>query len=68
VKLPTLLVVGAWMAVAAQLSATVARRYAPYPTAAERPRLGPARRLLRRAVIASRSRGRTDEKQRAAAP
>jgi len=68
VKLPTLLVVGAWMAVAAQLSATVARRYAPYPTAAERPRLGPARRLLRRAVVASRSRGSTDEKQRAAGP
>jgi hypothetical protein len=66
VKLPTLLVVGAWMAVAAQLTATVAGRYAPYPTAAERPRLGPARRLLRRAVVASRSRGRTDEKQRAA--
>jgi hypothetical protein len=68
VKLPTLLVVGAWMAVAAQLSATVARRYAPYPTAAERPRLGPARRLLRRAVVASRSRGSSDEKQRAAGP
>jgi hypothetical protein len=68
VKLPTLLVVGAWMAVAAQLTATVARRYAPYPTAAERPRLGPARRLLRRAVVASRSRSRTDERQRAVGP
>jgi len=68
VKLPTLLVVGAWMAVAAQLAATVARRYAPYPTAAERPRLGPARRLLRRAVAASRSRSRTDEQRRAAGP
>jgi hypothetical protein len=68
VKLPTLLVVGAWMAVAAQLTATAARRYAPYPTAAERPRLGPARRLLRRAVVASRSRGRTDEQRRAAGP
>jgi len=68
VKLPTLLVVGAWMAVAAQLTTTVARRYAPYPSAAERPRLGPARRLLRRAVVASRSRRRTDERQRAAGP
>jgi hypothetical protein len=65
VKLPTLLVVGAWMAVAAQLTATLARRYAPYPSAAERPRLGPARRLLRRAVMRSRRRGRTDERQRA---
>lgn len=68
VKVPTLLVVGAWMAVAAQLTATVARRYAPYPTAAERPRLGPARRMLRRAVMSSRNRGRTDERQRAAGP
>jgi hypothetical protein len=68
VKLPTLLVVGAWMAVAAQLTAIVARRYAPYPSAAERPRLGPARRLFRRAVLASRSRGRADERQRAAGP
>jgi hypothetical protein len=63
VKLPTLLVGGAWLAVAAQLTAITARRYAPYPTAAERPRLGPARRMLRRAVLSSRSRKRPDEQQ-----
>ncbi len=69
VKLPTLLVGGAWIAVAAQLTAITARRYAPYPSAAERPRLGPARRLLRRAVLASRSRRRPDEqRQRAVEP
>ena len=66
VKLPTLLVGGAWLAVAAQLTATVARRYAPYPSAAERPRLGPARRLVRRTVVSSRGRRRRDEQQRAA--
>jgi len=63
VKLPTLLVGGAWLAVAAQLTAITARRYAPYPTAAERPRLGPARRVLRRAVLSSRGRKRPDEQQ-----
>jgi hypothetical protein len=68
VKLPTLLVGGAWLAVAAQLAAITARRYAPYPSAAERPRLGPTRRLLRKAVLSSRSRRRPDEQQRAVGP
>ena len=66
VKLPTLLVGGAWLAVAAQLTAITARRYAPYPSAAERPRLGPARRLLRKAVLTSRSRKRPDDEQQGA--
>jgi len=66
VKLPTLLVGGAWLAVAAQLSAIAARRYAPYPNAAERPRLGPARRVVRRAVLGSRNRKRPDERQQRA--
>ena len=69
VKLPTLLVGGAWLAVAAQLTAITVRRYAPYPSAAERPRLGPARRLMRRAVLSSRSRKRPHEQeQRAVGP
>ena len=69
VKLPTLLVGGAWLAVAAQLTAITARRYGPYPSAAERPRLGPARRLLRRAVLGSRTRkGPAEQQQRAAGP
>jgi len=66
VKLPTLLVGGAWLAVAAQLTAITARRYTPYPSAAERPRLGPARRLLRRALVTSRSRKRPAEQQQQA--
>jgi len=67
VKLPTLLVTGAWLAVAAQLAAISARRYAPYPSASERPRLGPARRLLRKAVVSSRTRKRPAEEQQRAA-
>jgi hypothetical protein len=68
VRWPSLLVAGAWLAVAAQLTAIVARRYAPYPNAAERPRLGPARRLLRRAVITTRRRPRSVERRRAVGP
>jgi hypothetical protein len=68
VPLPALLVTSAWLAVAGQLSASVARRYAPYPAAGERPRLGLGRRLVRRAVIASRGRSRSDERKRALGP
>jgi hypothetical protein len=68
VPLPALLVTCAWLAVAAQLAATVAGRYAPYPTAAERPRLSPARRLLRGAVVAARQRAHRDERERAVGP
>jgi hypothetical protein len=52
VPFPSLLVVCAWLAVAAQLTALTAGRYAPYPRAGERPRLGPGRRLLRALVVA----------------
>jgi Peptidase family M28 len=65
VRFPSLLVAGAWLAVAAQLTAIVGRRYTPYPSAAERPRLGPARRLLRRAVLAGRGRRSSVERSRA---
>ena len=66
VSFPSLLVVGAWAAVAAQLTAIVGGRYAPYPSAAERPRLGPGRRLARTAlVLAQRKRDATSERDRA---
>jgi len=68
VSLPTLLVMGAWTAVAAQLTAIVSRRYAPYPSAAERPRLGPARRLMRRGLAGTRRRPASEERQRAVGP
>ena len=43
-------------AAAAQLVACAGDRYAPYPTAAERPPLGPLRRLVRRLAVAVRAR------------
>jgi Peptidase family M28 len=45
----------AWLAAAGQLAALTAHRYAPYPTAAERPPRGPFRELVRRTVLASRA-------------
>jgi Peptidase family M28 len=57
VPFASLLVVCAWCAVAAQLAAVVAARYAPYPSAAERPGLGPGRRLLRTVLLTARRRG-----------
>jgi hypothetical protein len=51
-----LLLAGA--AVAGQLGAVTAGRYAPYPDARERPPRGPARELVRRAVLSRRRRAR----------
>jgi hypothetical protein len=66
VSFPSLLVFSAWLAVAAQLTAVVAGRYAPYPSAAERPRLGPGRRILRAAVAGAQGRqARTEERDQA---
>ena len=71
VPLPSLLVLCAWLAVAGQLSALVAGRYAPYPVAGERPRLGPGRRALRLVVLGAHRLGerqhrRTAGRERAA--
>ena len=54
----TLLVAGflGWMAVAGQLAALTAGRYAPYPSLEERPPRGPVRRLLRVLVLGTRQR------------
>jgi Peptidase family M28 len=68
VPFPTLLVTAAWLAVAGQLAASVAGRYAPYPAAGEHPRLGVGRRLLRTAVVRSRRRSAPAERRRALGP
>ena len=68
IPFPALLVAAAWLAVAGQLAASVAGRYAPYPVAGERPRLGVGRRLVRRAVLASRGRTRSADRKRAVGP
>ena len=54
----------AWAAAAAQLVALSAGRYAPYPTAAERPPRGPIRETIRQLVLARR-RHASDAAQRA---
>jgi hypothetical protein len=48
----------AWAAAAGQLVALVGGRYAPYPSAAERPPRGPLRATIRRLVLAQRRRRR----------
>jgi hypothetical protein len=54
----------AWMAVAAQLAALSAGRYAPYPTARERPRLGPIRSVIRHVARGVRARRSAAEAER----
>ena len=62
----TLLVIGlGWLAVAAQLAALTAGRYAPYPELHERPRRGPLRELIRALVFTQRRRAAIAEGRRA---
>jgi hypothetical protein len=69
VGLPTIALFLAWMAAAGQLTALTARRYAPYPRAAERPPRGPLRELVRRIVLSRRDRrARSLERVRAVGP
>ena len=56
----------AWLAGGAQLAAVAAGRYAPYPEAHERPRLGPLRRAIRRVVLGVREQRRASEERRRA--
>ena len=51
----------AWTAAAAQLAALTVHRYAPYPSASERPPRGPLRELVRHSVLAVRARRRRRE-------
>lgn len=52
------LLVLCWLAGAGQLTALAAGRYAPYPSAAERPPRGPIRNSIRAIVLTTRSRNR----------
>jgi hypothetical protein len=64
--LPGFVIALAWAAGAGQLVALVGGRYAPYPSAAERPPRGPLRATLRRLVLAQRRRRRASELPRKA--
>jgi hypothetical protein len=50
VKLPTIVIAAAWLAAAGQMTALAIGRYAPYPSARERPPRGPLRETVRRTV------------------
>ncbi len=54
-------IVLAWIAGAAQLAALSVGRYAPYPSAAERPPRGPFRNTVRAVVLGFRARRRTSQ-------
>jgi hypothetical protein len=51
VPVPAMLLCLAWLAVSGQLAALAAGRYAPYPSAAERPPRGPLRELIKRVLL-----------------
>jgi hypothetical protein len=56
----------AWLAVAGQLIALAAGRYAPYPSAQERTPRGPLRRLVRAGLLAIERRRRSSSERKAA--
>jgi hypothetical protein len=63
--LPGFAIALGWAAAACQLVALTGRRYAPYPSAAERPPRGPIRETIRRLVLARRRRHAPDAARRA---
>jgi hypothetical protein len=67
VKVTPVLLALAAAAVAAQLAAAAAGRYAPYPSAREERPLGPVQTVVRAGVRASRARRRELERRRATA-
>jgi len=58
VPVPLVLLFLAWLAVSGQLAALSARRYAPYPSAEERPPRGPVRQLIGTGLLAIERRRR----------
>ena len=55
VGLPALAIAVGWLAAAGQMSALTVGRYAPYPSARERPPRGPLREAVRRTVLTVRT-------------
>lgn len=66
VKLPAIAIAVGWLAGAEQVAALAAGRYAPYPSAAERPPRGPIRETVRRVVLTVKARRRAPETERKA--
>ena len=65
VPVPSVAIGLAWLAAAGQLAAVSAGRYAPYPSARERPPRGPVRELIRRLLLVFLDRSRERELKRA---
>lgn len=63
--LPLFVIGLAWLAVAGQLAALAAGRYAPYPASQERPQRGPLRELVRTLVLMHRRRAAAADARRA---
>ena len=63
--LPGFVIALAWAASAGQRLALAGKRYAPYPSAAERPPRGPIRETIRRIVLARRRRRASEAAGRA---
>jgi hypothetical protein len=63
--LPGFAIALGWAAAAGQLLALAGGRYAPYPSAAERPPRGPIRETIRRLVLAERRRRAPETARRA---
>jgi hypothetical protein len=66
VHLPAVVIAAGWLAAAGQVTALSIGRYAPYPSAAERPPRGPIRETVRRIALTVRARRRASETGRKA--
>ena len=62
VPLSAVVIAAGWLGAAGQVTALSVGRYAPYPSAAERPPRGPVREVVRRIVLTVRARRRASEK------
>jgi hypothetical protein len=65
VPVPSIAIALAWLAAAGQLMAVAAGRYAPYPSARERPPRGPIRELIGRILRIALNRGPARDLRRA---
>jgi hypothetical protein len=63
VQLFAFVIAAGWLAAAGQMAALSVGRYAPYPSAAERPERGPVRESVRRVVLAGRARRRAPQEE-----
>lgn len=64
IRLPAVVIAAGWLAAAGQVTALSVGRYAPYPSAAERPPRGPVREAARRIILTVRARRSASERGR----